>query len=574
MNWAQFQAILWLRWRLTRNRFARAGSFNAVLAFIMLALTLVGGLGAGVVGLLVGALALRGVQPQVLLLVWDGVLVTFLFLWLAGLMVELQRSESIDLSKLLHLPVTLQQVFGLNYVASHLTPSVVLFLPAVVGLSLGLVFGAGVRMVLLLPLALSFFFMLTAWTYCLRGWLTALMVNKRRRRAIIVWVTLVLVLVGQLPNLIFNSGLFRRPGRTSASTTQAAPGQSAQAGLPPALVRAHLAVPPGWVGYGAMALRENRPWPALGGIGASFLLGALGLRRAYVLTLRFYRSGEGGADTRPARVQKERTNRPLLVERRLPGLPDDTAALTLATLRCLLRSPELKMTFVLPIVLVAMLGAMHASQLKGASGVYAGALAGTGVAVVASFCVASVMSNIFGLDRDGFRALMLLPTQRHYILLAKNLAFFPLVGGMAFVLLLVAKFIFAMSWAAFLAGAVQVPVAFLLFCLPCNLVSILVPYRQAFGTLRARKVKPMVFLGMLISTISLPLILLPLLVAPGLQILFTYKAWVPWLPVNLLVSLVLLAGTIALYCLLLPQEGRLLQQREQRILREVTEEVE
>ena len=38
---------------------------------------------------------------------------------------------------------------------------------------------------LLLPLVLGFVFMVTAWTYCVRGWLAALMVNKRRRRAIV-----------------------------------------------------------------------------------------------------------------------------------------------------------------------------------------------------------------------------------------------------------------------------------------------------------------------------------------------------------------------------------------------------
>ena len=49
-------------------------------------------------------------------------------------------------------------------------------------------------MVLLVPLALGIVFMITAWTYCLRGWLAALMVNKRRRRTVIVWVTIVFVL--------------------------------------------------------------------------------------------------------------------------------------------------------------------------------------------------------------------------------------------------------------------------------------------------------------------------------------------------------------------------------------------
>ncbi len=59
-------------------------------------------------------------------------------------------------------------------------------------------------MLLLLPLVFGFFFMVTAWTYCLRGWLAALMVNKRRRRAIIVGVTMAFMLLAQLPNLLIN----------------------------------------------------------------------------------------------------------------------------------------------------------------------------------------------------------------------------------------------------------------------------------------------------------------------------------------------------------------------------------
>jgi ABC-2 type transport system permease protein len=581
MNWEHFQALLWLRWRLTRNRLSRAGPLNAVVSLIALGSVLIGGVVLGVVGVLAGSLALAGAKPQVLLLVWDAVLGAFLLLWLAGLMVEIQRSETIDLPKLLHLPITLQQVFVLNYAASHLTPSVALFLPAVLGLCVGLAFGDGFRMVLLVPLALSFFFMLTAWTYCLRGWLTALMVNKRRRRAVVVWMTIVLVLLGQLPNLFLNSHWFRH--HTSPKAAASKPGSAAEQaarsaddlGLPPALVLGHLAVPPGWVGYGAMALKEHQPWPAVGGIAAGCLIGGLGLLRAYRMTLRFYQGAEGGTKPSPVRLAPAaRPRGPLLVERRLPWLPEDTAALALATLRSLLRSPELKMALIMPVVLVAVLGSMHFTRGNAALPAYLTALAGTAVAALAAFSVANVMSNVFGLDRNGFRALVLLPTRRHHILLAKNLAFFPLVLVMALVLLVVVKFLLHMSWLGLLAGLVQIPMAFLLFCLPCNLVSILVPYRIAVGTLQAKKVKPIVMLGVLITLASLPLILLPMLVAPGLQLLFTFMAWTPWLPVNLLASLGMLAVVAAGYWLLLPLEGRLLRRRELHILREVTEELE
>ena len=47
-------------------------------------------------------------------------------MWLIGLIAELQRSETIDLQRLMHLPVGLGQIFVINYVASHLALSIIL----------------------------------------------------------------------------------------------------------------------------------------------------------------------------------------------------------------------------------------------------------------------------------------------------------------------------------------------------------------------------------------------------------------------------------------------------------------
>src|SRR5260221_10635470 len=135
-----------------------------------------------------------------------------------GIVTEIQRSETIDLGRLLHLPVSLNEIFLINYFASHFTLSIVLALPAMLGLAVGLAFGKGPEMLLLLPLALSFIFMITAWTYCLRGWLVSLMVNQRRRRAIIVGITTGFILLGQLPNLYFN--VMRDRGQSRHHKTQ------------------------------------------------------------------------------------------------------------------------------------------------------------------------------------------------------------------------------------------------------------------------------------------------------------------------------------------------------------------
>src|SRR4030095_1485716 len=101
------------------------------------------------------------------------------------------------------------QVFVFNYAASHFTPSIIILVPAMLGFSLGLALGGSPALALVGPVFLALIFAVTAWTYCLGGWLAALMVNKRRRRAILVWITIVFVLLAQTPNLIFNSNFFR-----------------------------------------------------------------------------------------------------------------------------------------------------------------------------------------------------------------------------------------------------------------------------------------------------------------------------------------------------------------------------
>jgi hypothetical protein len=263
----------------------------------------------------------------------------------------------------------------------------------------------------------------------------------------------------------------------------------------------------------------------------------------------------------------------LLVERSIPGLAEETSALALATLRSLLRAPEVKMALVLPFIMLAVVG-FNAARTSRPWPEAIGTLAAAGAAVAGIFAVAPTMSNCFGLDRDGFRALVLAPMDRRRILLAKNVAFFPFAATASVLALLALKCLLKVSWNSVLAGVAQTGAAFLLFALVCNLVAILFPLRLAAGSLQAKKMHPRALLAVLIPILTLPLLVAPVMVGPGVQILFRKLGWLPWLPVNLVVSLAVLALAAWVYQRVLPLEARLLQQREKRILREVTEEVE
>ena len=68
---------------------------------------------------------------------------------------ELQRSETIDLTKLLHLPAALGQLFVVNYIVSHFSLSLVAMVPAMLGLAIGLVISKGPQMALMIPTGLE-----------------------------------------------------------------------------------------------------------------------------------------------------------------------------------------------------------------------------------------------------------------------------------------------------------------------------------------------------------------------------------------------------------------------------------
>ena len=121
-----------------------------------------------------------------------------------GLISELQRSDAISLDRFLHLPVSPSSAFLINYLGSSVSLSLILMLPAMAGLSAGLVLSRGATMLWLFPLVAAFFLLMTAVTYQFRGWLASMMQNPRRRRAIVAVIPVLFFLSFQLPNIWIN----------------------------------------------------------------------------------------------------------------------------------------------------------------------------------------------------------------------------------------------------------------------------------------------------------------------------------------------------------------------------------
>jgi ABC-2 type transport system permease protein len=582
MNWIQLKTIIWLRMRLSRNQFLRGGTLNAVLKILGLIAGVILFIISGIAGLFGGALGLSEASPLINLLVWDAIIGMFLFIWLIGVLAEIQRAESIDLARLLHLPVSLRGVFVMNYIASHTTPSLILFLPGALGLCLGLVWAKGVVMLLLIPLVFTFIFMITAWTYCIRGWLVTVMVNPRKRRNVMVIATMTIVLVTQIPNLYFNV-FFRHSYVQSnqsapAINTNAPVAEQVDTGihrrLPPAYIPVHQYVPPLWLPNGAMALAVGNPWPAIWGSLGALLLGAAGLARAYQSTLRFYRGYSKALPVKaPAAVQAPATSGKNFLEKQIPFLPAEVAPLFLAFFRSLSRAPEIKMALVTNLVIIIVVAAGAVAKVAKSMGENTRPFLGTAAVAFTFFGLLQLMFNQFGYDREGFRSLVLLPASRRHVLLAKNLSFAPLVLLLGGVLLVILTVLIHLSPLALAASGLQLVSMFLLISIIANFFSILAPYRMAAGSMKAAKPPAKTVFSILLSQLLFPFLMLPILIPP-LAGMLAGDGWFTAGLVNVLASLCLVAFSVLLYHFSLNGLGRYLERREKDILLIVSHEAE
>ncbi|MEJ0089663.1 MAG: hypothetical protein WDM80_07970 [Limisphaerales bacterium] len=583
MNWEQLKTILWLRWRLKSNQWRRSGGLGAVLTILIAAAAVMLGL-ASFTGALLAAIFGLGQEasPQVIMFVWLGVTVVFLLIWMIGLLTELQRSEAIDLQKLMHLPVALGQMFGINYVASHFSLSIVLVVPAIFGLGIGLAIERGPAMLLLIPLALCMVLMITAWTYCLRGWLATMMTNPRRRRTIIMGITVAFILVGQAPNLYFN--VFQRGQSSVTGATREERQQhrnEANKKFLDHLILSQRFIPPFWVSVGARDLADGNALPACLGLVGCAGIAALGLQRAYRGTVRFYQGANGGRAAvknnlvQPKKFPSTRDKSKIeFLERSIPFVPEQSAALALATFRSLLRAPEVKMAWGTSLLVTIILAVTFFFRNPTNLSETVKPFFATGSVVFPVFFLAQFFANQFGFDRDGFRALVLSPADRRLILLGKNLAGLPvgcLFGGLLVTLTAVRLHLPVLT---LLATLFQLASLLLMAGVIGNLLSILVPYRIQPGTMKPTKLPGLAMLVLIFFQMLFPVAMLPVFFGPLMGWLWHHWELPAFVPINLIVSALFCGFMLFVYWMTLAPLGRLLQRRETKILGVIAVEVE
>jgi hypothetical protein len=260
------------------------------------------------------------------------------------------------------------------------------------------------------------------------------------------------------------------------------------------------------------------------------------------------------------------------------------------------RAPEVKMLLVTPLIMAVVFGAMilprqsarppdpaaqgaspQGAQRWGGTGPLpelARPFTATGAMAFTVFVLLQLLCNQFGFDRDGFRALVLLPTPRRYILMAKNLAIAPFALGIGVIVLVVVKFVVRSSWVVVAAAALQLLAMYLLASIAGNLASIIAPYRISPGSLKPTKTTTRTTLLILAFHLTFPVVLAPAFVPPIVELMARSFGKFATVPINLLLSVPLLAFVAGLYWIALAGTATLLEHREKEILQAVTQEVE
>lgn len=609
MNWQHLWAFVWLRWRLLINQSRRDGAFNGVLMMIVIVGAAVTAIPLFFATIGVGVYLIPKATPLQIMYALDAMIAAFLLFWGIGLVTELQRTEPLTLSKFMHLPVSVNSAFLINYLSSLLRLSLIVFGPVLLGFCVALVIAKGPMLLVGLPLLAAFFLMVTALTYQLQGWLASMMSNPRRRRTVVLVTTTAFILLAQLPNLLnfFAAGSPRdQANRSTALVNEMKKLERAfqakefdamehlrrqqklmqdyqlaqkQAGDESArhwertARLLNVALPVGWLPMGVMYAAAGTVLPSLPALLAMALIGTASLWRAYYTTIGIYQGRFTSQKGRPAPASAPGgTRRPgiLSLDARLPGLTEPVSAVALAGLRSLLRSPETKMTLLTPIIMSGIVGSMLWNQRHSIPETFR-PLVAFGAMVQVLLGVLQQLGNQFGFDRDGFRVFVLCSAPRRDILLGKNLSFLPLALGMGAILLLILQIVCPMSLEHFFGMIPQYVSMFLLCCMFTNLLSIYAPVHVPAGSLKPSNMK----LTTALVQIAMFLVLFPLtqgvtLLPLGIEMMLRLVGWGSGVPVFFLLSLLEFAAVVLLYHLALNWQGALYQSREQRILDVVT----
>ena len=565
----QFRALMALRGILFLRSLSRSVLLSRVLLVLVYGgcIVLAAFLGAGMV------VAGRNIGDESagILLISHVLVYLFCMFWLMGLFLELQRSDLVDLRRMLHLPVSLRMVFCFNFLFALISPGLFFFFFPFFGWIIGLAAHRG-AMLWGIPLALAFFLALGAWTYYLRGLLAILMENKRWRQWIIALVPVVFILLVNVPNILSLVGIEWSPEHMIETPTENA--EDAEPSITPFAHWVSIAVPIGWLPYGLYALHQGRwlLWALC--TGGLFGLAGLGIAVGYRSTRRHYLGYGSRRSASSAHKEATVPQRPRHDSLRIPLLPEQAASVAGVLFRTIIRHPNLRVNLLMNLVVGVLLFSMFFRGGTDETPAMGGALLVLGLLLWPILGNAHLAFNLFGLDVAGFRTLMLVPTPRKYYLLGANTALMPFVLGAVVVFLAGGYFIAGLDPVLVAIAAVLGVAAFFALSLAGNAASILMAYPLPHDGMKSVRSNPRVQLTGLLSLAVVLVLALPCLFCLTLDWFMAAFLDYHGPPLGLVVAALFLGIVAGIYFATLPAYDRLFEEREKIMLETLTRDQE
>jgi ABC-2 type transport system permease protein len=231
------------------------------------------------------------------------------------------------------------------------------------------------------------------------------------------------------------------------------------------------------------------------------------------------------------------------------------------------------MQWAMGIIMTLVFGAMAIFRISNEAPPVAKPFIATGLLTMTLFMLVQSIGNVFGFDRAGFRAFVLAPISRRFILIGKNLANLPVLAAIGLIVLIFTTVRMKLPVTVAIAVLFQFAILFLLVSILGNALSIYLPYRVRAGSMKPTKLPAKVQLVMFATHLLFPVVMIPAFIPSIAQAVWDYAGWTP-IPINLILSVLLAAGAGIAYWMSLEPFARLLQQREQQILEVLGSDVE
>jgi hypothetical protein len=339
----------------------------------------------------------------------------------------------------------------------------------------------------------------------------------------------------------------------------------------------NLAVPIGWLAYGAMSSAEGRVLPSVFGTVGLMLIAGVSLRRSYATTLRLYR-GDFGNSRRIGNTSRSTgvvtaTGPALFLERRLPWITDQSSAITVASFRSLTRAPEARILFLSPVVMVIIFGSMVYRGNANPPELIRPLMATGGIGLIL-LILSQLAGNQFGFDRNGFRTYVLSPVARRDVLIGKNLALAPIALFLTMMVVVIFEIAYPMRIDHFVAALIQTIPMYLVYCILENLLSMLAPMPVAPGSLKPSKPKGIQVLIHVAFFVAFSSRAIAHVDPSGCRVSFELVRLVLVVSVYLLFVILESVAAVVLYVLAMDWQGEILQRRERQILEVVTSKIE